>query len=170
MRREERRRSPHFVHRHIHFIVKKWKMPKDLQIFSIHVLPYLLEIVFYFLPWNCSNWKKNYEIQICRESNLLFNPTCFALIRILSQKLWPKYQTSFKTPFLTNSIENVWSEDFLLMGPTRFWLVYPMSELVQCLIIILYQYWPLNSLGCLIFTWLDWVVVISIIFWHHLHW
>ena len=164
MRREERRRSPPFVHRHIPFIVKKMKDAKRSPNFQ-HSRPSIFaRDCLLFLTLKSFELEKNHEIQICRESNLLSNPTGLALIRILNQKLWPKYRTWLKTPFLANFLKKVWSEDFLLMDPTRFWLVYPMSELVQCLIILLYQSWPLTSLGCLIFTWLDWVVVISIIF------
>ena len=73
-----------------------------------------------FLTLKSSELEKNHEIQICRESNLLSNPTGLTLIRILSQTLWLKYRIWLKTPFLSNFLKKVWSEDFFAHGLHTF--------------------------------------------------
>ena len=47
-------------------------MPKDLQIFSIYVLPYLLEIAFFLFTLKLSELEKNYEKFV---ENRIFFPT-----------------------------------------------------------------------------------------------
>ena len=125
MRREERRRGHNFVHRHIPFYNEKVKDVKRSPNFQ-HSRPSIFaQDCLLFFTLKSFEVENNHETQICRESNLLSNHTSLALIQILSQTLWPKYRTWLKTPFLANFLKKVWSEDFLLNGPTRFWLFTP---------------------------------------------